>query len=247
MADILLKAKLRKDTGKRNRKVRTAGEIPAVVYGPGLTPISVQVNAKEFKKAITGGAGLNAMITLDVGENGTKKTLHVITYELQRDPLSSNYIHIDFRQVSLTEKIKVKVAIALIGVPTGVKDGGGVLVQAMHEVEIKCNPSIIPDRYAVNVEALDINNSIHVSDLPKIDGVDIVSEGKGLVVTVSPPTKEEEVVAGPSEAEVLAEKTPEGGVAAPAKADGKVDAKAPADAKAKAPAADAKAAKPEKK
>jgi large subunit ribosomal protein L25 len=116
----------------------------------------------------------------------------------------------------------------------------------MHEVEVKCNPSKIPDRYDVNIEKLEIGNSIHVSDLPKLDGVEIVSDARDMVVSVSAPVKEEEVAAGPTEAEVLAEKTPEGEApAAGAKTDAKADAKPKADAKA--PAADAKAAKPEKK
>jgi large subunit ribosomal protein L25 len=151
--------------------------------------------------------------------------------------------------VIMDEKIKARIPVELVGLPVGVKEEGGVLVHGLREIEVKCLPGDIPDKYVIDVAALKINESLHVSDLKIFDKVELLVSGSEMVATVSPPTKEEVVApvaptaeaaeaaagaAAVAEADVKEKTAP--GAAAPAKA---------ASAKA-APAKAAPAAKQEK-
>ncbi len=97
----------------------------------------------------------------------------------------------------MDEAIKTKVPVELIGLPIGVKDGGGVLVHGLREIEVKCLPGDIPDKFEIEVSALEINNSLHVSDLKISKKIEVLVPLEEMVANVSPPTKEEEVAPPP--------------------------------------------------
>jgi len=243
-----LKAKARTERGKRVKKVRAQGLIPAVVYAPKFEELVVAVEAKAFRKVIAGGAGTNVIINLKVSDGDKQQELPVITYAIQRDPLSDAIIHVDFRKISMTEKIKAKIHVELLGEPLGVKDEGGVLVHGLREIEVECLPGNIPDKFSIDVSELIINHSKRVSDLVVPEGVTILSGAEELIAFVSAASKEEAPVA-PAAETVLAE----GGVVpvAEAGAEGAVPEaaakpgeKAPARAGQAAPAEGKTAAKP---
>ena len=246
MENIEVEAKQREEVGKGLKKVRKSGLIPAVVYGKKMKPLSVSVDRKNFVKTILGSAsGMNAIINLKL--EGKTKPLSVLTHEVQRNNLTDEILHVDFRQIAMDETLKTRVPVELTGVPIGVKESGGVLVHGLREVEVECLPGNIPDKFVVDVTPLKINDSFHVNDLPKIAKVKVLTHATDMIATCSPPTKEEVVAAPvPTPGEVPSEvKTDE------AVAEEKVKEKAaPGAAPGKPAAAAAKpetAAKAEKK
>ncbi|MDD4179719.1 MAG: 50S ribosomal protein L25 [Candidatus Margulisbacteria bacterium] len=249
MEKIELEAKTRETAGKGLKVMRKQGLIPAVVYGKKMKAISLSIEEKRFVKTILRSeAGMNAIVTLKIaGEKG--KAIPVLTQEVQRDPLTDQILHVDFRHISMDEAIKTKVHIELVGTPIGVKESGGVLVHGLREIEVECLPTNIPDKFEIDVSGLAINDSLHVSDLKTTAKVKILAIPTEMIANCSPPTKEEEVAAPvptPEEVAAAAEGVVEGDKAV---ADEKVKEKsAPGAAPAKeAPAKAAPAPKAEKK
>lgn len=190
MEKIELEAKERKETGKKVKLVRRRGAIPAIVYGKGMESQALEVNSNIFKKAIGGEAGTNVLITLKLSKD---KSLPVITHDIQRNALTDEIMHVDFHMIQMNKALKTKVHLDIEGVAVGVKEDGGILVHPMREIEIECLPSDIPDKIVLDVSKLKINDSIHLSDITPPKGVTFITAQTELVVSVSPPTKEEEV------------------------------------------------------
>jgi large subunit ribosomal protein L25 len=202
MAISSLNGEQRTGTGKSFvRKLRVAGRIPAIYYGRGEQPISLTVNAKEVETLIHGSAGANVIVDLMVAGAATADRKALIR-EIQRDPVQGNILHLDLQHISLTEKITVEVPIELIGIPVGVKDGGGILEHVLREVEVECLPTDIPAHLEADVTMLNIGDSLHVSDL-KAERVTILTEADRPIATVVPPTILEE--AAPAAEEAVAE------------------------------------------
>lgn len=188
---IELEAQKRELLGKKADKLRKIGLIPAVVYGRKISPVVVAVEKKPFVKILASPSGKNTIINLKV----EGKSLPVLAHEIQYNVLDDEIIHIDFNHVVMDELVKAKIPVVLVGVPVGVKESGGVLVHGLREIEVECLPGDIPDNYEVDVTALSINQSLHVSDLAKDAKVKITSNPSEMVASCSPPTKEEEVAA----------------------------------------------------
>lgn len=208
MAITSLNGEQRTGVGKGvARKLRAAGRIPAVYYGRGEAPIALIVNAKEVDTLLHGASGANVIVDLLVAGAATADRKALIR-EIQRDPVQGNILHLDLQHISLTERITVEVPIELVGVPTGVKDGGGILEHLLREVEIECLPTDIPTHLEVDVTALAIGDTLHVSDI-KAERVVILTESDRGIATVVPPTVLEEVKPAeeaPTEPELVASK-----------------------------------------
>lgn len=183
MKDILLSVQRRSSTGKgAARQNRREGRIPAVVYGPETNPFSVSVEETALRAALKQG-GQSALFTLNVDGVESK----VVLREVQRDPVTSRVTHIDFHAVSMNKPINVSVPLHFVGIAPGVKTGGGIMQTTMREIEISCLPANIPEYIEVNVENLEIGDSIHVSDL-KIENAEILTEAERTAVVISAPT-----------------------------------------------------------
>src|SRR3989339_241938 len=165
MANIEVKAQQREEVGSKVKKLRKQGLIPAVVYGHKFTSTAISVDAKEFKKKVlASGAGRNLIFTLQLSRGGKIEIVPAITQTIQRDCLTDDILHLDFMHIVMDEAIKTRVPVELLGMPTGVKDDGGVLVHGLRKIEIKCLPGNIPDRFIVDVSPLKIGDALHVSD-----------------------------------------------------------------------------------
>src|SRR5260221_945427 len=163
MAVIQLKGSRRERVGKGGaRKARAAGQIPGVLYGHGETTVPVPVEQREFEIALRSHKGGNAIVTLAVS-GGSGVT--ALVRDVQYDPLSRAIIHLDFQHISLTEQITVEVAVHFVGLPIGVKDGGGILEHLTRMLEVKCLPTAIPSSIDVDVSALNIGDNLHVRDI----------------------------------------------------------------------------------
>ena len=206
MAVIAIKGDRREAIGKGGaRKARAAGQIPGVLYGHGEDPIALKVDSREFITAMRAHSGGNPIINLKL--SGADFT--ALLRDVQYDPLTHGVLHVDFQHISLTETIEVNVNIHLIGLPIGVKDGGGILEHNLREVEVRCLPTAIPPSIEVDVTHLAIGDSVHVRDL-QVPNVTILTDADAPLATVVPPTvmeeKTAEAAAAAAEPEVITAK-----------------------------------------
>jgi len=192
MAIVTLKSTRRDGVGKGvARRLREAGNVPAIYYGRGETPVAISVQVKELELLLHGASGSNVIVDLKV-EGAEAADRKAIIREVQRHPVRGTILHVDLQHISLSERITVEVPVVLVGVPTGVKDGGGILEHNLREVEVECLPTEIPEKFTVDVSHLNIGESVHVSDLV-IGNVKVNTEAERTVATVVPPTVLEEV------------------------------------------------------
>ena len=183
MKQISLTASPRQETGKgAARRVRAQGMIPGIVYGPTVAPINVAVTEADLRTAMRAQSGGISILDLDVA--GTKQK--VLLREVQRDPVTSHVVHVDFHAISMDKPINISVPINFVGSPIGMKEGG-IQQIIMRELDISCLPANIPEHVEVDVTNLAIGESIHVRDL-NIPDVEILAEERRTVVVISAPT-----------------------------------------------------------
>jgi len=202
------------------RRVRMQGLIPAVVYGAGKESVAVTVDPKVITKILYSDSGHNTIFDLAIEGAPASKGMIV---EWQNEPIKGHLLHIDIKRIAMDKAMRVSVPVQLIGVPVGVKMGGGVLGQVLHEVEIECLPGDIPSHIDVDVAALEVNGAIHISDLPHSDKVTFLGGEHDLVahVTLAKEEVAAEPVAGPAEPEVAKKGKQDAEAAAPAAGDKK--------------------------
>lgn len=195
---LSLSAKIRKEKGKKTKKLRQKNILPAVLYGPKLKNISLEVNLKEFEK-IYKEAG-ETLISLDVeGE----KQYQVLIHQIQYHPLTGKPIHVDFYQPLLTEEVEAKVPLVFEKEAPAVKNLGGTLVTNISEVEVKALPQNLPKEIRVDVSGLrTFEDNILIKDLKVPQGVKILKDPTEIVVLVLPPEKIEEELEKPIEEKV---------------------------------------------
>jgi len=182
MSKQVLNVEVREETGKGIcRRLRTAGRVPAVVYGKGMEAVSVSVGVRELSEAIAGEGGRNHILTLACA--GELNGQNVIVADLLRDPLKGTPRHVDLHKINLADKVKVNVKLILVGTAAGAK-AGGMVDFAMHEVELECLPVHIPGHINVDVTELNIGHSIHVGDIVAPIGTAITSDPKAPVVSI---------------------------------------------------------------
>lgn len=197
---ITLKAKIRKDLGKKVKALRKKGLVPAVLYGTKIKNQSLEVDSKEFEKAYK-EAGENSLISLEL--EGTKEKYSVLIHNPQRDPLTSAFLHIDFYQPSLEDKIEADIPLVLEGESLAVKDLGGTLIKNISEIKVKALPLNLPKQISVDISGLKtFEDHILIKDLKVAEGVEILNGPEEIAVSVAPPEKVEEELAKPVEEKV---------------------------------------------
>lgn len=185
---ITLKANKREDLKRAAiNKLRNEGLIPAVVYGQEEAPVTVSVDNLELLKTVR-DEGRNAIIGLEI-EDGDK--VDVMLHEYQTHPVKGDVIHADFYIVDMKSEMDVEVPINLVGEAVGTKEGG-ILQQPMYELQVRAKPRDIPEEITVNVDELEIGDSINVEDLPKADNYEFMDEPDATLATVLAPEEEEE-------------------------------------------------------
>jgi large subunit ribosomal protein L25 len=190
---IKLSAKIRTETGKKTNDLREAGRIPAVIYGHEVKNVSLDVDYKEFQKALK-DAGRSSLIELSV--DGEKEKRIVLIHDLQKDPISDKCIHIDFFETSAKEEVEVRVPLILEGIALAVKDLGGTLMQNISELEIKAMPQDLPHEIKVSIDGLKtFEDRILVKDLILPKNVKVVAKPDEIVASVLEPAKVEEDLA----------------------------------------------------
>jgi large subunit ribosomal protein L25 len=193
------------------RRVRAAGKIPAVLYGPGHEPVAVEVDPKQITRILHSETGRNTIFDVEVAGRPAAKAMIV---DWQHEPIKDRLIHIDLKRIALDKVLRVKVRVMLLGTPVGVKTEGGILDQVLHEVEIECLPADIPNHVDVDVSELGMHQVVRVSGLPHSDKIKYLTPEDATVAHVV--SIREEVVAAPETAEAAA--VAPGAAAAPGEA-----------------------------
>jgi large subunit ribosomal protein L25 len=193
MAKASLNATARTDRGTGvARKLRQAGQVPAVIYGHGRDPQSLTINAREVDKLLSQIAAESTVIELIVGG----KPAQTLIREIQRHPFKRHLVHIDFQELVAGEKVQVSVPLRFFGTPDGVRLGGGILEETMHQVHIRVDPSAIPDHIDVDVTPLTIGHNLHIRDLVLPEGLTVLDEPGATICLVAAPKAAVEATPG---------------------------------------------------
>ena len=180
--EITVRAKVREGRGKNDaRRARREGMVPVNVYGGEGDAVAAIAPLSELAAILRSESGRNTIFTLDIEGVGSSD---VMFHERQIDPIRGRLIHADFTRLVKGQKIEVTVPLHLVGEPIGVRDEEGHLEQIIREIEIRCQPRDIPDAINLDVSNLHVHDVLHVSDIPSIEGVEILDTPENVIVTV---------------------------------------------------------------
>jgi large subunit ribosomal protein L25 len=207
---VTVNAEVRTERGKNDaRRLRAAGRVPLNVYGGGAEIVAASAAIKDLAAILRSDSGQNTVFSLDVAHSGVSD---VMFHDRQIDPLHGRLVHVDLRRLTKGEKIEVTVAINLIGEAIGLKEEGAILNQQLREIKVLCEPSKIPEFIEYDVTDLEMNESVHVSDLKVGDGIEVHEESETVVASIVV-VKEEDLEAAPelegAEPELVGEKADE--------------------------------------
>ena len=193
----------RGETGKQvAKRLRREGVVPAVLYG-GTKPEAITVDPKAVLRIIHGHAGSTQLLNLTFeGSSGSRMA---IIRDLQFDPVSERLLHVDLQEVKADRPITVRVAVHPVGEAAGVRDQKGILNIVLHELDVSCLPTMIPERIEADVTALMIGNVLTVAELRAPEGVRILNDAGQAVVIVAAPMAEEVAPAATPAATTTAE------------------------------------------
>jgi large subunit ribosomal protein L25 len=192
--DFKVQAKLREGRGKNDaRRARRDGMVPITVYGGGAETVAAVAPLSELAAILRTDTGRNTIFTIDVEGVGASE---VMFHDRQIDPVKGRLIHADLARLVKGQKIEVTVPLHLTGEPLGVREKQGVLEQIVREIEIRCEPREIPDALEIDVTNLDVHDTLHVSDIPVNEAIEILTDAELVIATVG--IVKEEVVAAPA-------------------------------------------------
>src|SRR3954468_17985643 len=161
-------------------RLRSEGHIPGVLYGRGMEPISVTVERREFRLALSGPAGANTVLALEVGG----VSYPAVVKEMQRHPIRRTVNHIDFLQVNMNEEITVHVGVRLEGEAKAVAASGGLVDAAVDSLEVSCTPTNMPNEFVIDITDMQPDSVIRLGDIPMPKGVTPLGDPEMAVVTV---------------------------------------------------------------
>jgi large subunit ribosomal protein L25 len=188
MDKIVVTASRRETIGKKVKQLRIEGKLPAVIYGKNVDPLPITLDLRETTKLLR-DVGRSSLLTIDVDG----KEFNALVRDRQRDIFSGKYLHIDFLAISLTEKVRTQVGIALEGDALAIKDFGAILITGLERLEIECLPSDLPERITVDISSItDIGDGIYVKDLVIPGAVEVLEDPEEMIVVATAPTLEEE-------------------------------------------------------
>ncbi len=217
MAELKVRAWKRSPGGKgAAKRLRANGRIPAIVYAKEMASIPVELDSTEVF-ALTHGAhaaSLESMlVSVEIQDDEEKSPRPTLITEIQHDPIKGNVLHMDFHQVSLTEKIHARIPIVTMGESQGVA-AGGILEHGLRELEVRCLAKDLPEEIRVDISEVDVGEALHVKDIVLAEEIEVLSDRDLTIVSVTMPrvVVEEvpaEAVEEVEEPEVIGEKREE--------------------------------------
>lgn len=202
---LLLQAQKRNLMGRKVKTLRREGMLPANIFGKKIKSVAIQVMMQDFSKVYE-EAGETNLISLKVANE--KQARPVLATNLQKDPVTDTVIHVDFREVDLSQKVTVAVPIEIVGESPAVKEKGAVLLRLLDEIEVEALPKDLPDKITIDISGLtEFDQGITVKDLKVAKEVAVLADPQESVVMVQEPKKEEEAppAVAPAEAVPVAE------------------------------------------
>jgi large subunit ribosomal protein L25 len=182
MEKVILDAVTRE--GKvESRKVRKEGKIPAILYGKETKSMPIEIKIRDIEKTVKRLSEGTLLITLKLTGKGMNEEKIVVIQEVQRDPSTDEIIHADFKQINENAKATFKVPVFSKGISEGVKIGG-VLEFITRDIDVRCLPKDLPQKFELDITSLMIGDDITVAGLPKIEGVEIMTDPKKVIFTV---------------------------------------------------------------
>ena len=190
--------------GKANRRLKTAGQIPAVLYGGGREAMSLSVDRHDFELMMQHHGGGATILKLEI--EGDSAPVNVMVKDLQWSPVKGSVMHIDFLAIRMDRVIQATAPVSFVGDAPGVKEGG-IFLHDMREVNVEALPKDLPEAIEVDISGLEINHTITVADVVAPEGVTILDEPEVTVCSVTLPSAEpvEEELAEAAEPEVIGE------------------------------------------
>lgn len=176
-----LEATVREATTKNAaRRVRVAGQVPAVVYGAGKNSQAVSVDPRQVKRILYSESGHNTIVDLKLAGEQTKAMI----VDWQFEPIKGGLLHVDFKRIAMDKALRVNVPVHLIGEAAGVKLEGGIMEHVLREVEIECLPADIPGHIDVDVSGLSFGQMVRVADLPHSEKLKFLTDENQMVAHV---------------------------------------------------------------
>ena len=204
-------ATVRENSGSaQSRRSRGEGNIPAVVYGLGMEPVSVEIDAREFTNALKTEAGSNVIFNLEIG----KEKYTALAREIQKHVYRNEFLHVDFIQVDLSQTVDADVQINFNGTPMGVKEEGGIIQTVNSTITITALPTNIPTSLDLDISDLNVGDNLAAADVALPEGVELANDDDdSILITITVPravVEEEEDVEGLEGEEVEGEEGAEG-------------------------------------
>lgn len=197
MSQTTLVATTGRQTGSpASRRLRAEDSIPGVIYGMGMTPISVAVGRRDLRLALAGPAGFNTVLSLEVDG----KKYPAVIKDVQRHPVKRNVAHIDFLQINMKELLTVSVPLRLEGEAKSVMANGGLVDPAVDTIEVECTPDNMPNEFVVDITNMEVGDTIRLESLVMPEGVTALGDPEMAIVTA---------LHGFSEAELESDAVPE--------------------------------------
>jgi large subunit ribosomal protein L25 len=204
MSEIVLKAGVRSSVGKGLYALRKSGKIPAIVYGPGIDALPIELEERTAARVLNTLTG-STLVRLEIGE----KKYSVLLRDVQRDSIMRTIRHVDFYAVPADRVIRVHVPLQFTGESAAVRDFGGVLVHLVSELEVECLSKDLVNGIQVSIAPLEkVGDSIAIKDILLPPGIKVLMDPEESIITVTAQAAEEEVVAPvaaatPTEVEVI--------------------------------------------
>lgn len=198
-------------------RLREKKMIPAVMYGQGEPPVNLEVEKKEIQRVFHETSGSHALLKLTVLGGEQPQEAAVMIKEIQRHPVDSGILHMDFVKIRMDQPLETTIPIVITGLAPGAKEGG-MLEQLHRELALRCLPAMLPEKITIDVSNLNIGDAISVAELSLAEGIEVLADSHERIVHVLAPRVEEEKPAegeiavpkeGAKEPEVIGEKARE--------------------------------------
>lgn len=193
MSSVVLKVEKRnEDEIKKNasRRLRASGFVPANIYGLNSDPVSIKVDEKEFRNLLKGRSISNLILDMHIKSDGKEKKETTLIKEIQKHPINSKLIHIDFIRIQMKKEVETSVPIIILNEEesVGVKEDGGVIQHSLRELHVSCLPADIPEKVEYDIIDLHLGASVRVSDIKLGDNIKILSNPEEVIVSIIHPT-----------------------------------------------------------
>lgn len=203
---MMIKGEKREFFGKNEaRRVRSKGQIPAILYGKGIENVPLTLEKKDIFTILKSETGENTIFKVVYDA----EKIDTMIKDFQLDPVTDEILHVDLIHIAMDKEIRVTVSFDLVGEAVGVKAEGGFVDFITREVEIECLPGNIPESIEIDISNLHLNHTIKIGDVVPPEGVKIIDDPASVIVLIGAPTREEEVVVEEAEEEEIISKEEE--------------------------------------